>query len=51
MSREPLPVLAAEQPHFFLHSGDTVYANRIVLPRVTLDDGSLWNNLGNSREK
>lgn len=37
--------MGAEQPHFFLHSGDTIYADRIVLPQVTLDDGSLWNNL------
>ena len=32
-------------PDFFLHSGDTVYADGVILPEVELPDGKLWKNL------
>jgi alkaline phosphatase D len=32
------------QPNFFLHSGDTIYADNPVEPEVKLADGSLWHN-------
>jgi alkaline phosphatase D len=32
-------------PDFFIHSGDTVYADNPILPEVKLADGSLWKNL------
>lgn len=32
-------------PDFFLHSGDTVYADGVILPEVRLPDGKLWKNL------
>lgn len=33
------------QPDFFIHSGDTIYADNVILPEVKLDDGSIWKNL------
>jgi alkaline phosphatase D len=33
------------QPDFFIHSGDTIYADGPVLPEVKLKDGTLWKNL------
>ncbi|MBL8168034.1 MAG: alkaline phosphatase D family protein [Acidobacteria bacterium] len=33
------------QPDFFIHSGDTIYADNVIQPEVKLDDGSLWKNL------
>lgn len=33
------------QPDFFIHSGDTIYADGIVPAEVKLDDGSIWKNL------
>jgi alkaline phosphatase D len=33
------------QPDFFVHSGDTIYADNPLLPEVKLEDGSLWKNL------
>ena len=38
------------QPDFFLHSGDTIYADGPVEPEVKLPDGSLWRNVV-TREK
>ena len=32
-------------PDFFLHSGDTVYADGPLSTQVTLPDGSVWRNL------
>lgn len=32
-------------PDFFLHSGDTIYADNPLLPEVVLDDGTVWKNL------
>lgn len=32
-------------PDFFIHSGDTIYADHLILPEVKLDDGSIWKNV------
>jgi len=32
-------------PDFFIHSGDTIYADNPILAEVKLDDGSIWKNL------
>jgi alkaline phosphatase D len=34
-----------EEPDFFVHSGDTIYADNPLQAEVRLDDGSLWKNL------
>ncbi|NJM71172.1 MAG: alkaline phosphatase [Scytonema sp. RU_4_4] len=33
------------KPDFFIHSGDTVYADGPIQSEVKLDDGSIWKNL------
>ena len=33
------------QPDFFIHTGDTIYADSPVLPEVRLADGTMWKNL------
>ena len=33
------------QPDFFLHSGDTIYADGAIKPEVKLADGKIWKNL------
>ena len=33
------------RPDFFLHSGDTVYADGPLKPEVTLADGKVWKNV------
>jgi alkaline phosphatase D len=33
-----------QDPDFFIHSGDNVYADGPMLPSVTLPDGSVWTN-------
>jgi alkaline phosphatase D len=33
------------QPDFFIHSGDTIYADGVIQAEVKLDDGSLWKNI------
>jgi alkaline phosphatase D len=33
------------QPDFFVHTGDTIYADSPVLPEIRLPDGSLWKNV------
>jgi alkaline phosphatase D len=33
------------EPDFFIHSGDTIYADNPILPEVTLDNGQRWRNL------
>jgi len=33
------------QPDFFLHSGDTIYADNPIPPAVRLPDGSIWRNV------
>jgi alkaline phosphatase D len=32
------------RPDFFLHSGDTIYADGPIVPEVRLPDGTLWRN-------
>ncbi|MEV6104580.1 alkaline phosphatase D family protein [Streptomyces sp. NPDC051940] len=32
-------------PDFFLHSGDTVYSDGVILPEVALPDGTVWRNV------
>jgi len=33
------------EPDFFIHSGDTIYADGPLAPEVVLEDGSIWRNL------
>lgn len=33
------------KPDFFIHCGDTIYADGPLQPEVLLDDGSIWKNL------
>ncbi|MGE3840335.1 MAG: alkaline phosphatase [Vicinamibacterales bacterium] len=33
------------RPDFFIHSGDTIYADNPILPEVALPDGTMWRNL------
>jgi alkaline phosphatase D len=37
--------MAARNPDFFLHSGDTVYADGPLQESVTLPDGRVWRNV------
>jgi alkaline phosphatase D len=37
--------MLARRPDFFLHSGDTVYADNPLTEAVTLPDGRIWRNL------
>ncbi|WP_188078369.1 alkaline phosphatase D family protein [Aquicoccus porphyridii] len=37
--------MLGHRPDFFLHSGDTVYADGPLQDEVELDDGTIWNNL------
>ncbi len=32
-------------PDFFVHSGDTIYADNAIQAEVKLDDGTIWKNL------
>ena len=36
--------IAGREPDFFLHSGDTIYADGPIEERVELNDGSVWTN-------
>jgi alkaline phosphatase D len=36
--------MLAREPDLFLHSGDTIYADGPMVPRVELPDGSIWEN-------
>lgn len=36
--------MADRNPHLFIHSGDTVYADGPIEETVTLDDGRTWRN-------
>jgi alkaline phosphatase D len=36
--------MMAQEPDFFIHSGDNVYADGVMAPSVTLPDGTLWTN-------
>jgi alkaline phosphatase D len=33
------------QPDVFIHCGDTIYSDGIILPEVKLDDGRIWKNV------
>lgn len=33
------------QPDFFIHSGDTIYADNVIQAEVKLDDDTLWKNI------
>lgn len=33
------------QPDFFVHSGDTIYADNPLVEEVKLDDGTIWKNV------
>jgi alkaline phosphatase D len=33
------------RPDVFVHCGDTIYADQIIVPEVKLDDGTLWRNV------
>jgi alkaline phosphatase D len=37
--------MRARRPDFFIHSGDTVYADGPLQPSVTLPDGTVWTNV------
>lgn len=38
-------VIRRLNPDFFIHSGDTIYADNPIPAEVKLDDGSIWKNL------
>ena len=33
------------QPDFFVHSGDTIYADNPISPGMRLEDGTIWKNI------
>ncbi|GAB5376986.1 MAG: alkaline phosphatase [Acuticoccus sp.] len=37
--------MAAREPDFFLHSGDTIYADGPLKEEVALKDGTVWRNI------
>lgn len=37
--------MLGREPDFFIHSGDTIYADGPIEAEVKLDDGSIWRNL------
>lgn len=37
--------MAARNPDFFLHSGDTIYADNPIEETVVLEDGRIWRNV------
>jgi alkaline phosphatase D len=37
--------MLGNRPDFFIHSGDTIYADAPIPPELKLPDGSLWKNL------
>jgi alkaline phosphatase D len=37
--------MAGLQPDFFIHSGDSIYADGVVKGEVTLPDGKIWKNI------
>lgn len=47
-ARGGMPVykaLADLQPDFFIHSGDTIYADIPILPEIKLRDGTVWKSI------
>lgn len=41
---ETYATMLGHQPDFFLHSGDTIYADNPMQAEVALDDGTVWRN-------
>lgn len=37
--------MANLQPDFFIHSGDSIYADGVLKDQVTLPDGTIWKNI------
>ncbi|BAT61814.1 alkaline phosphatase D precursor [Variibacter gotjawalensis] len=37
--------MAKHRPDFFIHSGDTIYADNPIVAEVKLPDGTLWKNV------
>jgi alkaline phosphatase D len=37
--------MLAHRPDFFIHSGDTIYADVPILAEIALADGSVWKNI------
>ncbi|MDB5803969.1 MAG: alkaline phosphatase [Betaproteobacteria bacterium] len=37
--------IRAQNPDFFIHSGDTIYSDSVVQAEVKMPDGSVWKNL------
>ncbi|HEX5658199.1 MAG TPA: alkaline phosphatase D family protein [Polyangiales bacterium] len=33
------------RPDFFLHSGDTIYADGVIPAQLTVEEGKIWNNV------
>jgi alkaline phosphatase D len=38
-------VMRQRDPDFFVHSGDTIYADGAMTPTVQVEDGRVWNNV------
>ena len=38
-------IMARNRPDFFIHSGDTIYADESILPEAKLPNGEVWRNL------
>jgi alkaline phosphatase D len=37
--------IRAQRPDFFVHTGDTIYADNPIASEVRLDDGTVWKNV------
>lgn len=37
--------ISRSEPDLFIHCGDTIYADGVLQPEVTLDDGTVWRNV------
>jgi alkaline phosphatase D len=37
--------MSRAHPDLFVHCGDTIYADQVVVPEVKLDDGTIWRNV------
>ncbi len=37
--------MAQRNPDFFVHCGDTIYADNPIVESITLDQGRIWNNV------
>lgn len=38
-------IMRQRNPDFFIHSGDTIYADNTIQPEIKLTDGRIWKNL------